>query len=54
MAAGLLSAVKTSSTGKPLSRHPKKPPSRGRTRVTPSFFSLSAKLALLASLGQVQ
>jgi hypothetical protein len=43
-----------SSSGKPASRQPKKPPCSGRTRVIPALLSASARLALEASFGQVQ
>ena len=49
-----LSERRRSSTGKPRARHPSKPPLSGRTLSMPRFFNLSATLALVASLGQVQ
>jgi hypothetical protein len=42
------------SSGHPRSRQPMNPPSRGRTRVTPSRLSVSATRALVASFGHEQ
>ena len=41
-------------SGYPRRTHSAKPPTSGRTRVTPSRSRRSASLALVASLGQVQ